>query len=82
MNIQPSLPSLPKLAANFIKATTKHVVNGMKYVDNNEYERRLSICNKNECGFRVGVRCMHKDCGCFLDRKAWWQSEHCPIKLW
>lgn len=71
-----------KLVKNFGKALVKHVVNGMKHVDEQEYQRRIGICNEDRCGFRSGIRCTHEDCGCYLDMKAWWESEHCPIDFW
>jgi hypothetical protein len=76
------LASMPKLATNFAKAVAKHVVDGMKKVDIDVYVERLAVCNKNECGMRVKNRCTHESCGCFLDKKAWWASEDCPMGLW
>ncbi len=82
MTMETRPPSIPKLATNFTKAIAKHVVDGMKKVDIDVYVERLSVCNKNECGMRVKNRCTHESCGCFLDKKAWWASEDCPMDLW
>jgi len=76
----PVLPSLPKMAVNLAKAVGKHLANGMKKVDFKEYQRRLDICNG--CPLRLKTRCTHESCGCFLDKKAWWDSEECPLGNW
>ncbi len=82
MNTNQDGPSLPKMAANFAKATVKFIKNGGKLVTVEQYKKRLEQCNKNECGFYNGSRCLHPSCGCFLSKKAWVASEDCPLKLW
>ena len=81
---EPTLPSSVKMAGNFAKATVKHIGNGMKKVDLPMYQRRLHVCNG--CvppdGLRVKNRCTHESCGCFIDTKAWWSSEKCPLDKW
>jgi len=74
------LPSTLKMAGNLTKAVVKHAVDGFKKVDLEEYQRRLNICN--ECSLRVKNRCTHESCGCFIDKKAWWASEECPLNQW
>jgi hypothetical protein len=76
------LPSKTSLVKNLTKALVKHVADGLKKVEIDEYVERLRICNTNKCGMRVKNRCTHEDCGCFLDKKAWWASEDCPMNLW
>lgn len=76
----PSLPPTIQLAKNFVKAVGKHVLDGFKDVAPEQYQARLDVCNK--CSLRVGIRCTHIQCGCFIDKKAWWASEDCPIKKW
>jgi len=80
----PQLPSLAKLAVNLTKAVVKHVGDKLKEVELPIYQQRLDICN--DClppdGFRVKNRCTHESCGCFLDKKAWWASEECPLGKW
>jgi hypothetical protein len=75
-------PSFPKMASNFGKAAVKFIKNGCKFVTLEQYKARLEQCNKNECGFYNGSRCLHPDCGCFLSKKAWLESEDCPLELW
>ena len=74
------LPPTLKLAANFAKAVVKHAMDGFTKVPPEEYARRLSVCN--ECSLRMTNRCTHPDCGCYLDKKAWWASESCPMEKW
>lgn len=75
------LPSSIKRGKNLVKAVTKHIANSMINVDQEEYTRRLNICNDCDT-WRLGKNCTHDDCGCVLTKKAWWESEHCPIGLW
>ena len=81
---EPALPSTARMAGNIVKAVVKHVGDGMKKVDLPRYQHRLNICN--DCvppsGFRVKNRCTHESCGCFIDQKAWWASEECPLSKW
>jgi len=75
-----SMPSLAKMAGNLTKAVVKHVGDGMRKVELQEYQDRLNVCN--ECSLRVKNRCTHESCGCFIDKKAWWASEECPLGKW
>lgn len=77
---EPQLPSTLRMAANLTKAVVKHVSDGMRKVELQEYQNRLNICN--DCPLRVKNRCTHKSCGCFIDKKAWWASEECPLDKW
>jgi hypothetical protein len=77
---EPQLPSALRMAGNFVKAAVKHVGDGMRKVELQEYQQRLEICN--DCLLRVKNRCTHESCGCFLDKKAWWASEECPLEKW
>ena len=79
---EPQFPSLAKMAGNLGKAVVRHVGDGLKKVDLEEYQRRLNICNKCPGDYRHKTRCTHDDCGCFLNQKAWWASEHCPEDYW
>lgn len=80
----PSLPPTIQMAKNFLKAAGKHVMDGMRKVTFEEYQARIDKCNK--CvppeGWRMQNRCTHPSCGCFLDIKAWWRSEDCPVEKW
>jgi len=76
----PKLPSKTRMAKNFVKAVVRHVGDGMKKVDLKTYQHRLDVCNP--CHMRLKNRCTHEDCGCFIDKKAWWASEECPLGKW
>ena len=71
-------PGIFKKVGNLGKAVTKHIANGMKQVPEEEYKKRLIVCSK--CEFHKDMRCQHVSCGCFLSKKAWWESEKCPLK--
>jgi hypothetical protein len=79
---RPQLPSATAMVINFGKAVVKHAQDGFKRVTLQQYQERLTICNKNKCGYRLKNRCTHPACGCFLDKKAWWNSENCPVGDW
>lgn len=74
------LPSSGKIISNFTKAVVKHALDGFNKVTPAEYTHRIMICNK--CDMRVKNRCTHEDCGCFIEKKAWWNSEKCPLNKW
>jgi len=76
----PTLPSNSKMMKNFFKAVVRHIGDGMKKVELTEYQRRLDVCN--DCSLRLKNRCTHESCGCFIDKKAWWASEDCPLSKW
>jgi hypothetical protein len=75
---KPEFPSLGKQAVNFGVAAGKHLLNKGKRVSEDDYAKRLEICNR--CEHHWEGRCAK--CGCFLGRKAWWESEDCPEGLW
>lgn len=81
-NKQLSGPSIPQMAANFTEAMTKYAKSKFKHVSLEEYRQRLATCNKNDCGYHKGLRCLHPACGCFLAAKAWISTENCPMDLW
>lgn len=81
------MPSLPKLAGNFAKAmgrVMEAAVTGEQLrVGEIEYECRLLICRACKPFFVAAHRrCSHKDCGCFVEVKAWLATENCPIGAW
>jgi len=80
MSEDKKLPDKGQMVMNFIKAVAKHVADGMRKLTLDQYVERLNVCNT--CDLRSGNRCTHPDCGCYLDKKAWWASEECPLKKW
>jgi hypothetical protein len=81
--LKPPLPGPLRTAANFAGAAMRHAAAGMPDASPEVAASRLAICRTNACGFyRVGDRCAHANCGCFLQVKTRWQDQHCPIGLW
>ena len=71
-------PSLFRRLGNLSKAVVKHVSSGMKQVTPEQYKERLTVCSN--CTFHNNAICAHANCGCFLSKKAWWESEKCPLE--
>lgn len=63
---------------NFTIAIIKHSLNGFRNVDLDTYIKRIDVCNK--CEHRNKNIC--SICGCYISKKAWWESEKCPKKKW
>ena len=74
-----SYPSLAEQAKNFVQ-TAKEVVRDPRWVDEEEYERRMGICRACHLFDHKQVRC--KKCGCKLKGKARFKAGHCPIQKW
>jgi len=61
----------------FIKALIKFILYG-DVVTREEKTRRLRMCVT--CKSRCNKKCC--ECGCNLNKKTEWSSEHCPLKKW
>lgn len=63
-----------------LSSTKEHVVNGFKYVSDEEYERRLNICK--ECEWvRANNKC--GQCHCYMGVKAKWDIKNiCKLNKW
>jgi hypothetical protein len=68
------------LASNFGKAVINHAKDGFKKTDDKIFNQRIEICKSCEFYNSASNRCNR--CGCFLDIKAAWNSEKCPIGKW
>tara|TARA_Y100000310_G_scaffold302473_1_gene339840 strand:- start:197 stop:628 length:432 start_codon:yes stop_codon:yes gene_type:complete len=77
---QQELPQKGTMALNFIKAVSRHIVDGGRKVSKKIFKKRLEECDK--CVFHKKNRCSHMQCGCVLTKKARWKSEDCPIGRW
>ena len=82
---KPKLPSLVKMAWNYAKALSHHVMTGSEIADPETIQARLDTCSL--CPHRVDNRC--SICGCYLDAgpdgregKAVWKDSICPIGKW
>jgi len=89
----PVMPSLGKLAWNFMGSMRRLVLEGAGHAPVEEVQRRLKICES--CELRVDNRCSHPDCGCYLDMiplsvpliggapgRAQYENMDCPIGKW
>lgn len=72
------LPSKFRMVRSFAGSMAEFARDGFRLVDDEEYERRLSICQA--CKFFYKSRCMK--CGCGLKRKARGRVFRCPIGKW
>lgn len=76
------MPSLLQRTKSFAQASLEYVRQGLPQVSEEEYQRRISICQT--CEFLQADYCMK--CGCKVIgkvlTKARWGSEHCPINRW
>ncbi len=81
-NIEAEIPSNVNRIKNLGKAVIRHIASGGKRVDIEDYKKRIDVCSKNLCNMRNGRVCTHPQCGCYLDEKAWWFSENCPLAMW
>ena len=72
-------PTALDLAANYIKATARWVKSGKPVVPEEEFSRRLKICEACEHVRLKPDGSMKKCnlCGC-RGAKLWWASEKCP----
>ena len=75
-------PSLAQRAMNLGRAIVRHVADKGQTVADDSYEMRLAVCRECELCDTARMVCRHQSCGCFLQIKARWQSEDCPLKKW
>lgn len=68
------------LISNFVSSSINHAKDGFRTVDKSIYNDRLNICQNCEFFDSTAFRC--KQCGCFLNIKANWASESCPLEKW
>lgn len=76
--VEKQVPSTAKQVGNFAKAALKHAKDGFSNVSFEQYLARLDVCKS--CDLRLENRCT--ECGCYVDKKAWWQTEDCPKNKW
>jgi len=68
------------LAKNFGSSVVNHLADGMKKVDDVTFTKRIEICKSCDQYDANQNRC--NNCGCFLNIKASWNSEKCPLNKW
>lgn len=80
------LPSKIQQLANVIQDGKKILLDGVKLVDDTQYQERLDICTggsipDNKCDeYRSDKRCAQ--CGCFMSVKAKLKKSECPLNKW
>jgi len=75
-------PGILQRGANFVKATVRHVADGMHKLEDSHVEERLTICRNCEHCDTERMVCRQRACGCLLKLKATWRSEDCPVQKW
>jgi hypothetical protein len=81
-------PTLLKKISNFSTAVIKHTADGFERLTEDQYQRRLSICEGNDSQSACDAynpensKCRDYRCGCSIKKKAYWRSEDCPRGLW
>lgn len=78
------IPKKSELFKNVAASTATAIISGFEKVDDEEQEKRLSIC-REDCAFYIqdGTykgRC--GKCGCWVAFKVQLSSWHCPLKRW
>ena len=77
-------PSLPEQGKNLAKFAFEVVKNAMQsealFVSDEVRESRLEMCRSCEYYDASQIRCRH--CGCFLEHKARFALDSCPIDKW
>jgi hypothetical protein len=68
------------LASRFGKAAFGHAKDGFKKVDDETFNKRMDICRGCEHFNKEATQC--NSCGCYLNVKATWNSEKCPLDKW
>ena len=73
-------PDVFTLAKNFGNSVANHLADGMRKVTDEQLNNRIEICKTCDKFDAQEHRCKH--CGCFLNIKASWNSEKCPLDKW
>mgnify|MGYP000114120605 CR=1 FL=1 len=72
-------PSIAQQAKNMAQSA-KDVAKDPRWVDNEEYERRMTLCRACPLYDKEQNRC--RKCGCMLKGKARFKAGKCPIQKW
>ena len=72
-------PNLAQRGLNLVKATTEHIITGMKHVPPSVFLQRLEKCKG--CDYiQEGFVC--SKCGCYMGIKASWLEQKCIENKW
>lgn len=75
-------PGLLQKGINFAAAVGRHLANNRRQVPDSVYELRLSICRDCPSLDPERMVCREPGCGCYVERKARWASQACPVGKW
>ena len=75
-----STPSFLQMAKNAGTSMVNHAMNSFQSVSADVKAQRIMICEGCEHYNSESTRC--DECGCFINIKAGWASERCPIGKW
>lgn len=78
----PPLPSLAHQVVNFAAAQIRHALDGRAKLDAGQTAARLAVCETCDQFRSADRRCAAAGCGCFVDLKATYRSERCPLGRW
>lgn len=73
---EPPLPSITKMAANFVKSAASHVASGMPPAPFPVYSARVAACRSCPLFRPSDERC--SECGCYVTKKAKMLDQDCP----
>lgn len=80
-NVEPKeYPSIVQQGKNFVSSMYKFVKSGGELTDEEEYKRRLEICQQCPLLDHDAGRC--RECGCFMRTKARIKIANCPLDKW
>jgi len=68
-----------KRVFRFLYALIKYIIFG-KLLDNNEVQKRISICH--DCKYYDKLHDKCDKCGCYIRAKSIMSTEICPINKW
>ena len=85
MSEEKQYPSLPEQGKNLAKFAWDVINESLRkgaplQVSDSIYNERLEICKSCDWYDPEQIRC--KECGCWLEQKARWSLDSCPIGKW
>lgn len=78
VRLRSKLPSFLTRAGNYLFALSRHAIAGFPLTTPETYKERLLQCQ--ECEKLSVAECT--ECGCFVEEKAAWAEQECPLKKW
>ena len=76
------IPSASRRVMNLASAAVRHAMSGFERANQDLIEARLEICRQCASCEITNMICREKSCGCYVQIKAGWASESCPLLKW